>query len=772
MDQKTSVLVLRQVPEFVREEYPLFINFLEAYYEFLEEQQGIQLNDLLNQRQRLLTIFDVDKSIDEFTIQFFNTFANFFPLDVSVRKEFLIKNVLPLYKARGSEKSFALLFKILYGVDVEIEYPKNNILIASDGKWKVENSIKISLDISSTYVGDGETTEFTILKCNCPILDVPTYRQLTVYVDSVLQEEGTDYYVLKEYYKIIFNSAIADGSILEIFYENVDQDLFVNRKLIGAESGASVIAERIVARILNNRLIYELYVDAKTLVGEFISGENILTNVFVNDELINVVCKTISELKSINITNGGSGYKLTDTIAISALNSETAPKAYISKVSAGLIDFILPTNGGAGFQTNRKIYVNDLGLPLVDIDIVSITMNPSYPIYSPNTLFISSDIISDIDPANTIIDVEDYGFLGYSANANVNTVIYHTFSNTAFYDMGMISGITLNYVNLDIIDDPVFDAEPAKVTVANTEISIRDFGTLGKLEIANAGINYVVGDEIEFINADKSWGLGAFAEITQVSANGEIESVEFVPAKISGTANVSNTIVVVTGTGTLFNNELIVGNEIRINGENKTVVEITSNTALNVNSAFANTATNKPIRLFGKYLLGGQGYTQDLLPTANIISSTGESGEILVTAIFGDGDEYSYQTSNSIFGQIQEIVVTNYGKSITSIPEIVVSGGNNDAVLEPIMYQSYGVYPGKWINSDGIISSSAIRLQDRDYYHKFSYVISSIIEFSKYKDIVKNLLHPTGLRVYGKYNKMEEIDVENYLDIESSVEIS
>ena len=40
-DLRTSILVNRQVPEFIREEYPVFITFLEAYYEYLETQQGV-----------------------------------------------------------------------------------------------------------------------------------------------------------------------------------------------------------------------------------------------------------------------------------------------------------------------------------------------------------------------------------------------------------------------------------------------------------------------------------------------------------------------------------------------------------------------------------------------------------------------------------------------------------------------------------------------------------------------------------------------------------
>ena len=44
----TSLLVPSQLPEFVRDEYPTFVTFLEAYYEFLEKKQGTKKNDLIN----------------------------------------------------------------------------------------------------------------------------------------------------------------------------------------------------------------------------------------------------------------------------------------------------------------------------------------------------------------------------------------------------------------------------------------------------------------------------------------------------------------------------------------------------------------------------------------------------------------------------------------------------------------------------------------------------------------------------------------------------
>jgi hypothetical protein len=106
---KTSLLINRQVPEFVRDEYPTFVNFLEAYYEFLENKQTGQKNDLVNKSKDLRYLSDVDYSIAQFEDNFLNTFATFLPKDVKVDKAFLIKQMLPLYLSKGNEKSFKIL---------------------------------------------------------------------------------------------------------------------------------------------------------------------------------------------------------------------------------------------------------------------------------------------------------------------------------------------------------------------------------------------------------------------------------------------------------------------------------------------------------------------------------------------------------------------------------------------------------------------------------------------------------------------------------------
>ena len=62
-DLKTSLFVNRQLPEFIRDEYPVFETFLEAYYEFLEqgrEQSGDF--DLITESKKFRNIQEIGRA--------------------------------------------------------------------------------------------------------------------------------------------------------------------------------------------------------------------------------------------------------------------------------------------------------------------------------------------------------------------------------------------------------------------------------------------------------------------------------------------------------------------------------------------------------------------------------------------------------------------------------------------------------------------------------------------------------------------------------------
>jgi hypothetical protein len=136
--KKISAIVERQLPGFVRQDHPKFVAFLEAYYEWMA-QDG-------NAEERLKTLLDnqdIDTTLDEF-VDFFNKeFLVRIPQEILADRKELSKHIKEYYRARGTEKSYQLLFRILFDSDLEFYYPHVDILRASDGKWQQDIIIKV-----------------------------------------------------------------------------------------------------------------------------------------------------------------------------------------------------------------------------------------------------------------------------------------------------------------------------------------------------------------------------------------------------------------------------------------------------------------------------------------------------------------------------------------------------------------------------------------------------------------------------------------------------
>jgi len=129
-----SAVVSRQLPEHIREDYPTFVAFVEAYYEYLQAQ-GVDFT----------TIRDIDRTLESFVDQFKKELAYNLP-NITQDERFLLQNVKDQYLAKGSEGSYKLLFKLLFGKEVELIYPGRSMLRASDGRWNQEISLFAKVD--------------------------------------------------------------------------------------------------------------------------------------------------------------------------------------------------------------------------------------------------------------------------------------------------------------------------------------------------------------------------------------------------------------------------------------------------------------------------------------------------------------------------------------------------------------------------------------------------------------------------------------------------
>ena len=148
-DRQLSQFVPERLPEFVRVDHPTLVSFLSAYYEWLDlrRTEGKIVSPL-----QMRDIPDIDNTLDQFIEQFKAQFLLGFPETLavdpttgnSVDPRRLVKNIRQFYLAKGTEKSYEFLFRILYDTSVEFYYPKTDILRLSSGRWTQNNYLRIS----------------------------------------------------------------------------------------------------------------------------------------------------------------------------------------------------------------------------------------------------------------------------------------------------------------------------------------------------------------------------------------------------------------------------------------------------------------------------------------------------------------------------------------------------------------------------------------------------------------------------------------------------
>jgi hypothetical protein len=679
MDQKTSLLINRQVPEFVREEYPLFISFLEAYYEFLENEQftnGVsQHNDLISKSKDLRYVTDIDYSLDQFEQQFFDTFIPLLPKDTAVSKEFLIKNILPLYQSKGTEKSFQFFFRLLFGEEIAIEYPRNQILRASDGQWNIENILRTENAIYSEYISDGTTREYYLpYEINSD--------QVEVRVNGVLKQEITDYRFRKESKKIVFNNALPINQTVRLIYLGTfEVSIFNNRKITGLSSGTSTIIEKVGRRSVSGLNFLQLFINSKNITSQFKSGEVVVLDVVDDNRLLNFYLQTISDVNTITIVNPGSNYNVGDSLTFRGQANKQAI-AIVDRISSGKLENLRVKIGafGAGYKVGNNVFANNITTNnfISFIDRVDTT-----GFSSPNTIAYNTDLVSSY--LNVSIGAVNYGFpASIVPTENVNTVLANAFSYITVSGLGPAPNVIISSSGgLTPNQAPTFEANSTFIT-ANTFVS--DLGSIGTIKIITPGEGYRVGDKLVFNNTEYFSGQGANAYVSAISP--------------------------------------LTGGVTKITVSN-----------------------------------GGYDYRDDFPPTITIDSATGRFANVAIQSFMGQGAQFEYDAGDGIPGKILSINLLDKGSAYTSTPIIdLKSFGDGKALVTAQTQSSYVTLPGRWLTSDSILSSDEIKLQGENYYIDFSYIISSQIEFEKYKNVVRDLMNPSGMVNYARYSIVDNIN--------------
>lgn len=130
------------IPEHIKDSNTNLRDFLEAYYSWLqsaEDQPSHIINKVIENR-------DVDRVSDLFIDYLRLEFASGLPLDIKANPRKVYKQINDMYRSKGSVSSYEALFNLLFNEEIELYYPRVDILKPSDGKWDQANQRYINND--------------------------------------------------------------------------------------------------------------------------------------------------------------------------------------------------------------------------------------------------------------------------------------------------------------------------------------------------------------------------------------------------------------------------------------------------------------------------------------------------------------------------------------------------------------------------------------------------------------------------------------------------
>ena len=763
---RTSDLVSSQLPDFIKSDYPKFVTFLEKYYEWMETS-GKNNNEI----DALNFANDIDDANTYYTEQLKKDLAPYFPENIVSNKKLFLKLVTQFYKAKGTQDSVKFLFRALFNENIEIYYPKDDILKTSDGKW----ILPLTLRIDTT-----DNNVFNLEKCLVTGLTSKATAIIERVIQSVDRQLGITY---TELYISNIKRLFATGETLSASYTDADTELTVTvtGRLIGSLSEIKINST-------NRGLFYNGYDTDTGYPGDPVSivgGLNPTANT------------PIGAVAFVgNVTKGG----ITDILVEKSGFGFRDPAV---NVGSSIIDF-KGGFAGAVFGTEAKASISLLDTTvsrLINISNMSVsTLHGLRPnIANIENVTISSATTFDsftVFPI-TFVAIDGSGG-GYRQKPTVET---YSFYNEEYDDV-LVSTSRVIVKDTYLINDTSVD-----YTVS---FEPGDYVKLFKTNVLEEilEVSYVDTNNLYFTEPFPNDLVGV--SVFKILRNDlyKIGSIGRININSGGTGYANGDILIFTG-----------GSGYGANGFVNVSGGIISSVTINNHSSNA-------------FVIGGEAYSRDSLPIITVQSSAGANANLSVSEITGDGERYGLTTAR--IGAVSSIRITSFGYDYVSAPQvslrnadlvlanvtpgelfvantIVYQGTSNsnttfsctvddydpdnnnirifnykgtldltkslksdDNVVSANVISSlfYGDgnakatakfenglirYPGIYLNTDGQVSADK-KMQDGEKYHNFSYVIDTQTDYNKFKKPLADLVHPVGTKTFiTKIDNNEEI---------------
>lgn len=740
IERYVSPFIAQQFPAFYREQGPNFVAFVKAYYEWLE-----QSGQTIGQARSMLDNLDIDTTNAAFIEHFRRQYIDSLPESIVTDKQLLIKHVLDLYRSKGTPRAVELLFRMIFNEDIEIYVPGNFIFKPSDNVWRV-----------------------------------PRYIEVT---------------------------------------SNPDLPSIVGTQIQNIGNTAAAIVESVSSKIVNGRTIN--IVEITELRGEFKRGDRIYqsTGGAITAEEAPVIT---GSLTAVALTQAGLDFSAGDILDI--VGSGIGGKARVSAIDnnfIGAVDFAI-ASGGSGFTTNAEVVVKTtLNLNVVDLQGF---INAGDVVVDSESSANGTVVFSN----NSLVKLVDFGtannfrvgtsIVGPTGNAVISRALGGTGSGATFRVGSITNKESITFNNSIIGDYLTLSLDSASNTFLVTVNSVSGTFNPNDTVTSTANVAYLEGFYVSANQISNGESLSnSSLGISGLYVYRSDVSLVFCTGSDSNLNNanlISGAVLVGNATGAAF--QLISSPALAtVNGT--AIVESANSTSIRlgtVNGYFiptkqltsANSGASATIVDvvrqtdwdFSMSLVALDNLDtriEDSLPLVTLeigtIASlsqvnrgTGYLTDPYVTvtqpdiAILGIYDEnLTIKGNNAIItstitggnGMIStvEIIDSGYGYMENESVTLVNPSNQNQATGTSIVYRP-GRSEGRWLNRRSF-SSDVMYIQDGRFYQNYSYMIISQKMMSTYETLVRDLVHPAGLALFGAYRSGGYIVSDQDVVSESSI---
>ena len=756
IEKYISPFIESQFPLFYQEEGDTFIDFTKAYYEWLETEGAI------SQARKLLDYRDIDNTLEDFVTHFKNKYIDSLPENVISDKTLLIKHIIELYRSKGTEASYKLLFKMIFNEDIEIYLPGKEIFKLSDGVWKTPYYIEVS--------------------------DNPYLSQL----------------IGKE----IYSSSSGARAIVENFYVKSVNRKIVNILVLAEQIGRFKYGERIFCEDLP-----EITTDNSPIIFGSLSSISI-TNGGINykvGDLLNVTKSGVGGIARVRATrnkngqvqftlaDGGTGFSME---AIINIDGAVTSISNITNTNPVVVTTNIPheLTSGTSLRIDQVEGMTEINTGTYDY-FANVINTTAYSVYTNQTLTtpLNGTTYSAYNSNTGFMYLNTGGFgANFDIGSLVNKEIYKINTDTidSYYNTRLdssVSGFKLNITNKNGTFSSGHIIKMSNVNILEVDYLMVSLGTLvanGEL-VSNSSIGL---NNITVCRTDNSMLVLKGSDISNanlvsgVTLKGATSNsiiyinTVFPVSTINCTANVLsvgvNYLTVNSQSGYFLYGESVIDQTSSANATITSIERLTNwgfpavglsdieNMDTQIDDAL--TSVEKEVGTIAslKNINPGTGYALD--PIVTIIEPLIYNLKIMEP----DGH---YKGFNAIVD-----AKAGYAEGVVTAVDIIDSGfgyerdqdvdlyneGNPYSVSGKTVVDMNGVSKGYWEDNKSFVSD-LMYLQDSNYYQNYSYEILASKMLNTYEKYVKDLVHPTGMKLFGRYVIKNEIE-DNTVLMESS----